>query len=251
MIGIPEYIDINVFTQILSLSIGIIGLFLAILFYLKGKKNKKPIFSIRSYNLVNELSGEIPQLEVLYSGNKISNLTISKIAFWNDGNETITNQDIAPADPIKILTDDKIEIFEAEILEKIDANNFELIDLDNKSKIISFDFLAHNEGAIFKVIHSGKSSKDISIVGTIIGSNRPKEFNSRFFLKFPYINRKILILMYFLIILIFPFIIIIENNFTIKLFFTIGLILCVFVTIYIITRTKELPKQFTLFDEET
>lgn len=251
MIGIPEYIDINVFTQILSLSIGIIGLFLAILFYRKGKKNKKPIFSIRSYNLVNELSGKIPKLEVLYSGNKINNLTISKIAFWNDGNGTIKNQDIAPADPIKILTDDKIEIFEAEILEKIDANNFELIDLDNKSKIISFDFLAHNEGAIFKVIHSGKSSKDISIAGTIIGSNRPKELNSINIYKFPYINRKILILMYFIVILILPFIIIIENNFAIKLFFTIGLILSVFITIYVITRTKELPKQFALFDEET
>ena len=250
MIGIPEYIDINVFTQILSLSIGIIGLILGILFYLKGKKNKKPIFSIRSYNLINELSGKIPQLEVLYSGNKISNLTISKIAFWNDGNATITKQDIAPADPIKILTDDKIEIFDAEILEKIDANNFELINLDNKSKIISFDFLAHNEGAIFKVIHSGKSSKDISIVGTIIGSNRPKEFNSRFILKFTYINKKILISMYFITILIFLFIIIIENYFTIQLFFIFLLILFVCITIYIL-KLKELPKQFTLFDEET
>lgn len=250
MIGIPENIDSNVLTQIFSLSLGIVGIFLAILFYLKGKKNKIPIFSVRSYNLVNELSGKIQKLEVLYSGNKINNLTISKIAFWNDGNETIKNQDIAPADPIKILIDDKFEIFEAEILEKKEANNFELIDLDYKSKIISFDFLAHNEGAIFKVIHSGKSSKDISIVGTIIGSNRPKEFNSNLFIKFPFINRKFLISVYFILVLIFSFIIISENNYIIKLFCSIYLLVLIICTIYL-TKTKELPTQFTLFDEKT
>ena len=40
MIGIPEYIDINVFTQILSLSIGIIGLFLAILLTFRTSQNR-------------------------------------------------------------------------------------------------------------------------------------------------------------------------------------------------------------------
>lgn len=249
MIGILENIDLIVLTQIFSLSLGIVGIFLAIFFYFKGKKNRIPIFSIRSYNLVNELSGKIQKLEVLYSGKKINNLTISKIAFWNDGHETIKTQDIAPADPIKILIDDKFEIFEAEILETKEANNFELIDLDNKSKIISFDFLAHNEGAILKVIHSGKSSEDISIVGTIIGSNRPKEFNSKFFIKFPLMNRKFFIVGYFIIILLFSYIITIENDFIIKIFFSIYLFILIISIIYLI-KTKELPRQFTLFDEK-
>ncbi|MEA3281303.1 MAG: hypothetical protein U9Q68_01910 [Euryarchaeota archaeon] len=155
----------------------VIPTFLAIFFYLKGKKEKKPTFQIRSFNLVKEFSKKVTTIGLLYSGEKVENLTITKVIFWNMGNEPIRKDDIAVADPIRIVVDNKYEIFEAEILNDTanEANRFELVKNDNKSIIIAFDFLSHDEGVAIQIAHSGLSSEDVTLTGTIIGSGKPKE----------------------------------------------------------------------------
>lgn len=150
---------------------------LAIFFYLKGKKEKKPTFQIRSFNLVKDFSKKVTNIGLLYSGEKVENLTITKVIFWNMGNETIRKDDIAVADPIRIVVDNKYEIFEAEILNDTanEANQFELVKKDNKSIIIAFDFLSHAEGVAIQIAHSGLSSENVTLTGTIIGSGKPEE----------------------------------------------------------------------------
>ena len=155
----------------------VIPTFLAIFFYLKGKKEKKPTFQIRSFNLVKEFSKKVTTIGLLYSGEKVENLTITKVIFWNMGNEPIRKDDIAVADPIRIVVDNKYEIFEAEILNDTtnEANQFELVKKDNKSIIITFDFVSHAEGVAVQIAHSGLSSEDVTLAGTIIGSGKPEE----------------------------------------------------------------------------
>lgn len=158
----------------------VIPTFLAIFFYLKGKKEKKPTFQIRSFNLVKDFSKKVTNIGLLYAGEKVENLTITKVIFWNRGNEPIRKDDIAVADPIRIVVDNKYEIFEAEILNDAvnEANQFELVKNDNKSITITFDFLSHGEGVAIQIAHSGVSSEDVTLTGTIIGSDKPEE---RFF----------------------------------------------------------------------
>jgi len=120
-------------------------------------------------------------------------LTITKVIFWNRGNEPIRKDDIAVADPIKIVVGSKYEIFEAEILNDTanGANRFELVKNGNKSIIIAFDFISRGEGVAVQIVHSGLSSEDITLTGTIIGAGDPEEIvydpdrtkGERFFLK--------------------------------------------------------------------
>jgi hypothetical protein len=51
--------------------------------------------------LIKDFSKKLVNLEVLYSGSKVENLTVSKVALWNDGNETIRQEDIALSDPLE------------------------------------------------------------------------------------------------------------------------------------------------------
>ena len=174
---ISEYFALIISSQIFQLSLAIIGIILAPFFYLKGKKEKKPTFQIRSFNLVKEFSKKVTNIELLYSGENIENLTITKVIFWNRGNEPIRKEDIAVADPIKIVVDSKYEIFEAEILNDTanEVNRFELVKNDNKSIIITFDFISHGEGVAIRIAHSGVSSEDVALTGTIIGAGKPEE----------------------------------------------------------------------------
>jgi hypothetical protein len=62
---------------------GVIGCY----FGLKGWKRKKPTYLIRSNNIYSGLEHAIPDVEVTFRGygQPIQALTVTKIAFWNNG----------------------------------------------------------------------------------------------------------------------------------------------------------------------
>ncbi|MDU1322139.1 MAG: hypothetical protein E6931_11595 [Clostridium botulinum] len=74
--------------------------------------------AIRSINLFKDTGDKIDGLEILYLENAIPNVTITntKLAFWNDGNETIDGSDIAPRDPLAIKIQDDFKILESKII---------------------------------------------------------------------------------------------------------------------------------------
>ena len=83
------------FSNLWSIVSLIITLTLAIYFYFKSKKVKLPIYSQWSINIINVLEKKFESLEMMYSGLQIDNLTVTKILFWNGGNDTINDQDIS------------------------------------------------------------------------------------------------------------------------------------------------------------
>lgn len=158
-----------------SLAIAVLSVALAVIFYVKGKKAKRPCYAMRSINLVRDLVGKVEALEMFYSGQRIENLTVTKIAFWNGGRETIYRQDIASAEPLIIQAKEGCKILDAKIIyEKNPANQFSINICGSQSTVeLQFDYLDKDEGVIIQVIHTGKSSKDIEITGIIKGAGRP------------------------------------------------------------------------------
>ena len=252
---ISEYFVLITSSHIFSLSLATIGIFLAIFFYLKGKKEQKPTFSIRSFNLVKEFSKKITSIELLYFGEKVENLTITKVAFWNDGDKPIRKDDIAAADPLKIVVDNKYEIFEAEILDSTtnEANQFELVKKDNKSRLITFDFLSHNEGAIMQIAHSGLSSKDVNVTGRIIESGKPKEvkyifYKPKYMKKYNVLSRQRMIFILIFLAPIYFWVVINDDDYFIKILFSI-MFLAIIVALISLFKFKDLPEKFKPFWE--
>ena len=73
----------------------IAGLIITHVYYRIQKRRKELSWSIDSTNLIKGYSSLFEKLEIQYGGQKIENLTVSKIVLWNSGNETIDRADIA------------------------------------------------------------------------------------------------------------------------------------------------------------
>lgn len=156
---------LNLITFILA----ILGILCSVYFYLKGKKCKKPTYILKTTNLVRENIQKIDSVDILYSGNKIKNLSVTKIAFWNNGKDTISCNDVAKKSPIRLTIKDDFIFLDAEIIfQKNQSNDFSIaISNDNKFIDIDFDYFDFEEGIVLQVFHTGAKSSDISMEGQI------------------------------------------------------------------------------------
>jgi hypothetical protein len=163
--------DISSFIGVI---LGFIGVTLAIVFFLKSRRIKRPIYTIRSVHLIRDVSDRVDFLEIKYAGERIPNLTSSKITLWNQGRETIEGSDIAQADPLSIRTAKGLKILEARVLQSVNAANRLDVskNVDDSGASIRFDFLDYGEGAVIQVLHTGSSSSDLSVTGTIKGGGQ-------------------------------------------------------------------------------
>jgi hypothetical protein len=170
-----EFFQNNPILNIVFLILAVIGVLATIYFYFKSVRKKEPTFSIRSINLVKDKINKIKGLEIKYQEEKINNLSISKIAFYNNGKETIKTTDVASKDKIRIETNDENKILDSDIIfEKNKANNFNL-KLKKNIVEIDFDYFDYGEGIVIQVVHTGKSSQDLTINGSIHGVKNFKE----------------------------------------------------------------------------
>lgn len=160
----------NLFTFILA----VFGILFGIYSYFKNRRTKAPTCIVRTIRLITENVKKIDSIEILCAGEKIENLSVSKIAIWNSGKEAIIQNDWATKEPLVIKLDKKYQILDAKILFQKDiTNNFSLtIDNDEKSIIINHEYFAFEQGIIIELVHTGKSSHDIAIEGKLKTSTK-------------------------------------------------------------------------------
>jgi len=189
---IIESLSKNPWLIVLSAIITFASLIVAIIFYYRGRKVKKAKTAIRSINLFKEAADKIDGLEITYSKTPVSNLTITKLAIWNDGNETINGNDIAPADPLLIKIKGDYIILETKLIyTKNESNVLALHEIENGKQIaVTLDYLDKNDGGVIQILHTGYSSSDIEFTGTIKGvgkiNAKKSKIKMNFMKKFPF-----------------------------------------------------------------
>lgn len=171
---LADWLGTNPWLSIASFIIAVISVVLAIIFYSKSKKVKSPCYAIRSINIVRDLVSKIESLEMLFAGQPIENLTVTKIAFWNAGNDTINSYDIPIAEPLTVHIKKGYQILDAKILySKNPANQFSISTSDDHSFVnLQFDYIDKEEGGVIQLIHTGTTDEDIEISGTIKGAGK-------------------------------------------------------------------------------
>lgn len=169
---LTEWLGTNPWLGIVSLIIAVLSVILMIIFYIKSKKVKLPCYTFRSNNLVKDLFSRISPLEMRYSGQQIENLTVTKIAFWNAGRDTIDKRDIVSADPLTVHVKEGYKILEPIKLYEINpSNQFSTITSEDRSYFtLQFDYVDKGEGVVIQFFHTGLSSKDVEISGRIKGA---------------------------------------------------------------------------------
>ena len=156
--------------------VAFISIILVVILHKRSQRTKKPTFLIRSSNLVSDFSSKLAKLQILYSSKEIENLTVSKIAFWNDGAQTIDSRDVAEADPLRIVLKEEYNILDVSVIHaKNEANRFDVLPFEEGHSIkIAFDYLDKDEGGVIQIIHTGKISSDIEIAGIVKGVGKPR-----------------------------------------------------------------------------
>jgi hypothetical protein len=161
----------NVLT-VAGLVVGILGL-IGLYFGYKGWKRKKLTYLIRSNNYLSGLEHAVPDVEVKFAGygSPIKALTITKIGFWNGGNDTIKKQEIVKGDPLAIRAKEGVVILATTIVAAVNQLNMVecTVTRDRSQADITFDYLDPNQGAIVQVFHTVTSDNDLKLVGTIMG----------------------------------------------------------------------------------
>jgi len=149
----------------------VFGFITSYIFYRIQKRRRELCWSIDSTNLIKGYSSLFEKLDIQYGEQKIENLTVSKIAFWNNGNETIDGKDIA-IPPFILPTDaTTTKLLDAKIIKTSTVGNrFEIHKKTNDPiLLLQFDYLDPQQGVVIQIIHTGVSVLPLAVGGEVKG----------------------------------------------------------------------------------
>lgn len=133
---------------------------LAVLLYKLGKPRRLLAYATRTFRVIPDRRIKLPRLEVLYNTYPVQSLSVTRIAMWNAGNESLRRDDIPKTDPPVIYARDEIELFEGDVIESVAANNVTLIPVYEPitGYAVDFEFLDPGDGAVFSIVHRRKQN---------------------------------------------------------------------------------------------
>lgn len=133
----------------------------AIYTWVTGKRKKEISHIYSTYEVVKAGKSIVPELQLLFQGKSIENLTITRYAIWNSGNEVLNPSDIVDVKPLTITSrSDNAHILDAKIVKQSDDTNmFKIVKKDDKYIEIKFDYMDRRNGIILQVLHTGVASE--------------------------------------------------------------------------------------------
>ena len=157
----------------------IISVPLGIYSTIKAMRHKEISFLLISNSIVRSRKKLDPQIKFTFDDNEIHNLTASKIALWNSGNEVINENDIVEDKELTIEVSQEAQMLSAEIIGVSDeTNKFTVDKIDSQRAKVLFKYSEKNEGAVLQLLHTG-SPDDIKIYCKIKGGKPIKDANPR------------------------------------------------------------------------
>jgi hypothetical protein len=155
----------------------VIAVLIGYISYQKGKKNRKPKYYIKSNNLITDFKSKISDFKMLFRDVQIERLTVSKMGFWNDGSETISNENNVPkTDPIRIVSSAEYEILDVKIIKQTNPkiNVFSVSQVNKNTVNVNFNIIDKGQGCAIEIIHTGKGSTDLGMEGYVEGAGKPQ-----------------------------------------------------------------------------
>ena len=151
--------------------IGIAGLALAAVFYLRSRKPSIIAVQSRDVSMIGIGAVFPDDVEVRYRGTPVPRLTSSMVWVWNAGKKTVRGSDIVAHDPLRLhfggeVLNVRIITVTREVL-RITAN---ISEEEAKKGMVcwGFEFLDPGDGGVLEVLHNG-SAEAPKYTGTIIG----------------------------------------------------------------------------------
>ncbi len=163
--------------SVASCVLGLLGILLAVIFYLQRRRTKRLAFAVRTFGLLSNVTTSLPKFRATFHGTELERLTAVRILLWNTGNDIVHASDIAPADPLGFRFPSDCHIVSAEEPKSSSpAHNVKChIDSDRKNLLhLTFDYLAPREACLISLLHNSNENVPVDAVGTLMGKGPPK-----------------------------------------------------------------------------
>ena len=155
---------------------GVLGIIASTVIYFRTRRYQQPAYyksSIRWYDGANVPHKDI---QLTFRGKNIPRFTITHLAFWNAGNQTIRESDFAPASPLSLEIPEEVEVFDIRITAvtaqeiRASLDSPEAIEAGEMKNIpVHFDYLDGNDGFSIQLIHDAMSVSGIKFIGKLPG----------------------------------------------------------------------------------
>ena len=168
--AVVENPELSVVLAAVGLLVGIVGTLVAV----KSRRIRKPRFAVSGQNLIRDFAARLEGLDIRYRGQPISTLTVTKVAIWNKGSETIKSEDIASSDPLRISILGG-EILDIEVIQTTKPSNLFKVAMGSEDEaLVRFEYLDKNDGGVVQLLHTGSSPAKVRVLGAIIGAGTVK-----------------------------------------------------------------------------
>jgi hypothetical protein len=160
------------------LTILAIGILVALSLYLLSRKEKEPVFSISTPDLVAQTVPGEEKLKIIWENKEIQNAASVKVAIWNDGSQFIDKNDFASTEPMRIVPSGKVSILAVQML-KTSRSNLRFDTTIETSpdgigsvliKIKGDEALEKFDGVLFHILFSGSQNINWKVIGRIKGA---------------------------------------------------------------------------------
>jgi hypothetical protein len=156
--------------------IGVAGIVLALVF----AKWRSMRFSVYGTTVVEEYKSRLKGLSVVYKGKEAETLSVTRLAFWNSGNDTISHNDISKINPLCVGKDEGVEILDVfPVFSSSESCGINVI-YKNPGDIftIDFEYLDFGKGGVVQVIHTGNKPGKVWLQGEIKGIRKLRRYQS-------------------------------------------------------------------------
>jgi hypothetical protein len=171
----------------ITIVVTIIGLLASYILYRRQIYKKQPMWGIRNNVLIGSSVSKLSGLSIQYNNRPVSNLSVSLVMVWNNGDVVIDERDLDTEDRLRIQCSPKDVGSTAQEVEILDVKTVAKNGKSRKMELmlgtvkdhatIEFDYLAKRQGAVFQVVHTGSSVEDIKVVGELRDGNPLKRID--------------------------------------------------------------------------
>ncbi|HHX8679254.1 hypothetical protein J4H63_14775 [Vibrio alginolyticus] len=168
--------------NVISFSVGIIGIFLSVIFYIKSKSTHIPKYQVAGLSLLSKGMKEVNGLKVSLNERSLDALSLTTVSFWNSGNRTLETTDFATSDILRVVFPKGTSILQVQIgYVTVDSNyvNAE-VNHDESTVYMNFDYLSKNEGFTIEIFHDNLNPSKINLLGTVKGFGAPVKVTEQY-----------------------------------------------------------------------
>lgn len=166
---IANWIANNPYLTAAGLLSTFLGLILAIIVPIIQRKRKQLYYTVSTTQLVNENISHIKDIEILFCGKQINELSVTNMKIWNSGNVLITNEDMYHNHELQVLPQGTSEctILDVDIIsQSTDTIQCIINSYPEKANII-FQAFEKKDYVSFNVYHTGDENAKFVLDGKI------------------------------------------------------------------------------------